>query len=198
MWIRPVFRSNKDAQLGTARTPHTNSALESSGAAEKVTDGFPRCTQTSHPGRISAIKDPDYSGRCLPFFILSHPSSQSMMTQHTASHRQIVNLQCVTGLIPWIKWRVTCHHQWHRDMMSSPPEVTEARVVCWRSHVMIMLALGLTGAMSGSMNKLAMYCGAKGRHARCNITTTPSLTRIIVKLKKFLVWLLTFEFLSSG
>ena len=92
MWIMLVFRSNKDAQLGTARTPHTNSALESSGAAEKVTDGFPRCTQTSHPGRISAIKDPDYSGRCLPFFILSHPSSQSMMTQHTASHRQIVNL----------------------------------------------------------------------------------------------------------
>ena len=65
----------------------TNSALESS-RAEKVTDGFPGCTQTSHPERISAIKDPDYPGHCLPFSILSHPFSHSMMMQQ---HRQIVN-----------------------------------------------------------------------------------------------------------
>ena len=105
--------------------PRTNSALESSGA-EKVMDGFPWCTPRSRPGRISAIKDPDYPGLRLPLFILSHPP-HIQWCRNIADKLWTNNL---TELIPWIKTHVSCHRGWHVDMMSSPPQVMEARVVC--------------------------------------------------------------------
>ena len=159
------------------RMPRTNSALESSGA-EKVTDGFPGCsTQTSHPRgylRSKILITPGTVFLSSFFHILLH-------IQWWCNRTDKLWINKLTELIPWIK---SCHlsswvTSWH-DVFTSwgyGGEGCLLVITCDDNTKMHSTGARPQCSMSSSMNKLAMYCEAKGRHAPCNITTTALVIR---------------------
>ena len=87
----------------------------------------------------------------------------------------------LTELIPWIK---SCHLSSsvtsRHDVFTSwgyGGEGCLLAITCDDNTMMHSTGARPQCSMSSSMNKLAMYCGAKGRHALCNITTTALVIR---------------------